>query len=63
VLERAEGIGRFLDEPPPGVRLEHEYRLDQHLKLTTVKSHRAEKFEFSTTIPAIDMKKCWNLRR
>jgi hypothetical protein len=44
VLQRAQGIERFLDDPPPGVTLDTGYKLAQHFKVMETKLHWAEKF-------------------
>jgi AcrR family transcriptional regulator len=44
VLARAQGIERFLDNPPPGVRLSPAYQLAQHFKVMELKLNWAEKF-------------------
>ena len=43
-LERARGIERFLDDPPPGVVLGMDYRLKLHFRVMGMKLQWAQKF-------------------
>jgi hypothetical protein len=44
VLERAQGLERFLDRPPPGITLDPGYQIAQHLKLMDAKLQWAKDF-------------------